>query len=584
MGTNVAFLTGNGCRAALAAVLVASGAWAQTTTLVSLAASGAPANTYSNRPAISNDGRFVAFDSLASDIVVPDANGKVDVFVRDLLLGTNEVVSLPTSGAPSQGDSRRPALSSDGRFVAFECDAPNFSPQDKNGKTDIYLRDRWTLTTTLVTVSYATGLAVGGQEPAISHDGRWVAFHSNSFEVVPGDTNGYADVFLRDMLMEHTYRVSVNSSGAQASDLSVQPSLSGDGRRVAFHSYSNDLVAGDTGFIDIFVHDLMAGWTLRASVSSSGIAGNDYSIHAAISADGQSVSFTSFATNLVAVDLNGKADVFVHDLDTGLTELVSLATSGQQGNLGSGNVAGGLLDCTAPLSADGQRLAFLSEASTLVPGDTNGKSDLFLRDRTTARTERLSVSSSGLQANNQSPWVSLSGDGLRAGFLSWATSLVSIPGIQSGHIYLRDWNDCSAPLVHCTSKTNSQGCLPAIGWTGVPSIASNPPFRLTATSVINQQVGVFVYGKSGPAALPFQGGWLCSNPPVVRSGSLGSGGDPPPANCSGTFDFDFPAWIASGADPGLVPGAQVDGQVWYRDPPAAFWSGLTNAVGFVLCP
>ena len=227
------------------------------------------------------------------------------------------------------------------------------------------------------------------QDPAISADGRFVAFDSFASNLVAGDTNGVVDVFVRDRVAGATERVSVSSSGAQANG-SVSAAMSADGRFVAF---SSDLVAGDTleDLDDVFVRDRVAGTTKRVSVSSTGAQANDSSKSPAISADGRFVVFGSGASNLVAGDTNGAYDVFVRDRVAGTTERVSLTSTGAQVNHGS-NVGAGAI------SADGRFVVFDSTASNLVAGDTNGAMDVFVRDRVARTTERVSVSSAGAEA------------------------------------------------------------------------------------------------------------------------------------------------------------------------------------------
>ena len=137
---------------------------------------------------------------------------------------------------------------------------------------------------------------------------------------------------------------------------------------------------------------------------------------------------------------------------------------------------------------------------------------------------------------------------------------------------------------YCTAKSASIGCLPAIAWSGAPSASSLAPFLITASAVINNKVGILIYGKNGPSAAPFQGGTLCMNPPIVRTPLQSSGGTPPPNNCSGKLSFDFNAYVASGKDPGLVAGQQVNGQYWFRDPADPFGTGLSNAIEFTIQP
>ena len=148
------------------------------------------------------------------------------------------------------------------------------------------------------------------------------------------------------------------------------------------------------------------------------------------------------------------------------------------------------------------------------------------------------------------------------------------------------WSDPCActSATYCTAKVNSQGCVPAIGWSGKPSASAPTPFFIEATLVISNKSGLFFYGRSGPAAIPFQGGTLCVAPPVRRTPAQSSGGNPPPEDCSGSFALDFNAVIQAGSDPGLVPGAQVFGQYWYRDPASPSGTGLSDSISFSICP
>jgi uncharacterized repeat protein (TIGR01451 family) len=209
---------------------------------------------------------------------------------------------------------------------------------------------------------------------SISADGRYVAFHSDSGELVTGDTNDRDDVFLHDRQTSQTTRISVTSSGEQVDAESRQPSISSDGRYIAFHSDGAPLVSGDTNSsFDIFVHDRQTGQVQRVSVASGGAQANSYSYNPSISNDGRYVAFESQATNLVTGDTNGAYDIFVHDRQTGQTSRVSIASSGSQGNNASINAA---------ISPDGRFVTFESSADNLLPaGDTNAKRDVFFHVR-----------------------------------------------------------------------------------------------------------------------------------------------------------------------------------------------------------
>jgi Tol biopolymer transport system component len=442
------------------AVILGSTGWAQVTQLVSVASSGAHANSYSNYSSISADGRFVAFASPASNLVPGDTNGTWDVFVHDRQLGTTERVSVATGGAEGNGDSLVPSISADGRFVAFESQASNLVAGDTNGAPDIFVRDRQSGTTERVSV--ATGGAEGSDgsyNPSISPDGRFVAFESDASNLVPGDTNNLPDVFVRDRQSGTTERVSVTTSGAEVNGPSLSASISAEGRFVAFESFASNLVAGDTnGAWDIFVHDRQSGTTERVSVGTGGTQGNGDSYYPTISADGHFLAFTSEASNLVAGDTNVSFDEFVHDRQTGTTERVSVATGGAQGN---GN-SGGYYPASVSISADGRFVAFASDASNLVAGDTNGLGDILVRDRQRGTTERVSVGSGEAQANWFSNLPSISADGRYVSFSSGATNLV--PGGSRQGCFVHDR--------HATGETSL--CDPGVGGV-VACPCSNPP-------------------------------------------------------------------------------------------------------------
>jgi Tol biopolymer transport system component len=373
---------------------------------------------------ISGDGRYVAFSTRASNLVPGDSNGMEDVFVRDRQAGTTERVSVATGGYQGNGESSVRAISADGRYVVFQSDATNLVPGDTNGKTDVFVRDRQTGTTERVSV--ATGGAQGNSwsyPRGISADGRYVVFGSSASNLVTGDTNGQGDAFVRDRQTGTTERVSVSTAGAQGNGDSSDCCMSADGRYVAFQSSATNLVSGDTnGKGDMFVHDRQTGATERVSVRSNGTQANDSSYSPSISADGRYVAFSSDASNLVPGDTGYHRDAFVHDRKTGTTFRVSVSSTGVQGNHASG---------TRSISADGRYVAFVSYATNLVPGDTNGLEDVFVRDLQAGTTQRVNVSSTGSQTNGTELFgASVSADGRYVAFDSDATGLV--PGDTNG--------------------------------------------------------------------------------------------------------------------------------------------------------
>ena len=422
------------------AVLLATGAPTDATSpgateRVSVDSGGNQGNDSSNIPAISADGRYVAFYSRAPNLVSGDTNGVCDVFVHDRQTGTTERVNVDSAGNQADDPTdycRRPAISADGRYIAFVSLASNLVPDDTNDSTDIFVRDRLTHTTERVSVGSAGNQAdAGGNPPAISADGRYVAFESPSSNLVPGDTNGYSDIFVHDRQTGATERVSVDSAGNQANGGSGwDQEISADGRYVAFSSQASNLVAADTNLkVDVFVRDRLMGVTERVSLDSVGNQANDESSDSAISSGGRYVAFWSAATNLVPGDTNGAWDIFVHDRQTHTTERVSVDSAGNQANHGSSDAA---------IGANGRYVAFSSGATNLVPGDTNAKEDVFVHDRKTGTTERVSVDSAGNQADDAASTPAITGDGRYIAFQSAASNLVPGDTNDAWDIFVRD--------------------------------------------------------------------------------------------------------------------------------------------------
>lgn len=347
---------------------------ASTTTLVSASASGTVGNGISQDPAISKGGRYVTFRSQASNLVSGDTNGTAwDIFVKDLQTGTVDRVSVSTAGAQANGASQNPMISADGRFVTYRSSATNLVSGDTNGQPDIFVRDRQTNTTTRVSVVTGGAQATGGvsDEPAISDDGRYVAFQSDATNLVTGDTNAKTDVFRHDRQTNTTIRISVSSSGAQSNNVSTDPALNGDGSRVVWESIATNLVAGDTNAKeDVFVRLVATNQTIRVSVSTAGTQTTSASNDASLSTSGTTVAFYSTATNLVSGDTNSRGDVFIRDLTANTTDRVSVSASGGQINDAS----------SGPwLSGDGSATAFASVGTNVVPADTDATSDMYIR-------------------------------------------------------------------------------------------------------------------------------------------------------------------------------------------------------------
>ncbi len=388
------------------------------TTRVSLHTDDTEGDGNSTVPAVNgDDGLFVTFESEATDLVDGDTNGMSDVFVRNRETGETERVSVASDGSEATGGgSHDPAISDDGRFVAFESDATDLVGADGNGATDVFVHDRQDGTTERVSVhTDGTEGDDASSNPAISDDGRFVAFESDATDLVDDDTNAMTDVFVHDRQEGTTERVSVADDGSQAmGGASTDPSVDADGDTVAFQSDATNLVDDDTDVdTDVFVRDLADGSTTLASASTDGEQGDGADTKPSISDGGHLVAFHADSTNLVEGDDNGLSDVFVSDLAEGTTERVSVASDGTQADGGDST--------EAAIGGDGRFVAFQSGATNLVEDDTNGLVDIFRHDRVSGKTIRVSVSS---QANGTSANAAIDDDGDTVAFDSGATNLV----------------------------------------------------------------------------------------------------------------------------------------------------------------
>ena len=401
------------------------------TSRVSVATGGAQANGHSISPAISGDGRYVAFYSDASNLVAGDANRARDVFVYDRQTGETTRVSVGVGGAEANGDSFAPAISADGRFVVFSSAASNLVPGDTNRADDIFVRDRVAGTTTRISVGPGGVEANGGSyTPAISADGSAVAYTSDATNLVAGDLNGIRDVFVYDRSADTTSLVNVNTNGTQADAPSATPALDADGKLVAFASFADNLILDDTNETsDVFLHDRQTGATTRVSVYNGGFEGDGDSFRPSLSADGRLVAFDSDSFNLAWGDLDEGSDVYVYDRQADVLQPVS---ADDAGNLGNDTSLG------ASMSSDGRYVAFSTVATDLVPGDQNGASDIVLYDRQSGSATRLSVTNSGDEANADSLHPSISADGTLVAYESDATNLVSGDTNRRTDIFLRD--------------------------------------------------------------------------------------------------------------------------------------------------
>ena len=393
-----------------------------TTTRVSVDSSAGQSNHDSDDPSISADGRYVAFGSDADNLVAGDTNGQQDVFVHDRVTGVTTRVSVSSAGVQANNGADGPAISGNGQFVAFISESDNLVAGDTNSVQDIFVHDRDTGVTTRVSVSTAgaEGNAMSDL-PAISGDGRWVVFESDASNLLTGDTNGLTDLFVRDRQTGETLAVSSDPGGGfQGNGRSFRTSNVSNVPSVSFASDASNLVVGDTnGVTDIFLSSGcgQCPGLIRVSVSSSGVQANAACDEiSSISTDGRFVAFSSAADNLVPGDANGVNDIFVRDLLTEETTRVSVDSLGIEANGQS----------LAPyVSADGRFVSFTSFASNLISGDTNNKLDVFVHDRVTQTTIRVSESSAGGQGDGDSFLSPISSDGTIIAFVSASTNLVA---------------------------------------------------------------------------------------------------------------------------------------------------------------
>lgn len=461
-----------------------------TTQLVSVNQSGtAAANGFSNDCTISADGRYVCFDSSASDLAPGDSNGGLDVFVRDLQTRVTTLVSANPAGNSQSGFSRNATMTPDGHFVAFTSTAPDLVAgyQSAGGARALFLRDlRAPPNTATQLVSTLTGGTTLGVEvtddpPDLSADGRFVVFTCNDF-LVPADQNGTQDVYVRDTQLRVTELVSTNAAGTGSGNSgSSAPAISADGRYVAFNSFGTDLVAGmaDTNNgSDVFLRDRTSRATKLVSVNAAGTAaGNGFTFQStpSISTDGRYVAFASRATDLTPGVSGTQLNAYVRDTVAGSTALASV----NQAGTGAGNGS------TSPptLSSDGRYVVFASMASDLVGSDNNSRTDVFWRDLFAGKTALVSRNAAGTDggsgASGANGRATLSGDGAVVVFLSQATNLTT--------------NDTNGPVEDVFAES--------------PGVAGVPPPALSNCKTI-------------PTTLPSSGGAVTISVDAVSSINL----------------------------------------------------------------
>ena len=387
--------------------------------------------------AVSSDGNYVVFQSTATDLVAPATNGASQIFRRNTLTGTTILVSTDGGGTQGNGDSFEPAISPDGNLVAFASNATNLiGGADTNGVSDVFLRDITGGTTVRVSVATGGGQADGDStEPAIAVDGPSiiVSFTSDATDLIGGaDTNLQSDVYVHTLPGVTTERVSVGPGGIEGDKDSFQSSLSADGNLVAFATESDNFFEVDDDWVDIFVRNRLTATTEMLSVTSKGTGSDAPSFGPSISGDGRFVAFQSFTTNLISGDKNALGDILLRDRQTDVTTRVSVDSAGAEG---TGAFPG--IDGPPSISADGRFITFHSSFTNLVPDDTNicglcftpgCCEDVFVHDTLSGRVERVSVDDAGGQASARSVRPAIAADGKFIAFESDATDLTAGDG------------------------------------------------------------------------------------------------------------------------------------------------------------
>ncbi|MEO1064732.1 MAG: hypothetical protein AAFZ07_25215 [Actinomycetota bacterium] len=415
-------------------IVVPAGAQGSAIELVS-GTGGTSSNGASGGPSVSADGRFVAFHSRGSDLVAGDRNGSFDIFVLDRLTSTMTLISRSITRDPADDDSLNPSISDDGRYIAYQSEATDLVASDTNGESDVFVHDRITGSTTRLSIGAGGAEADGGSGvPSLSGDGRLVAFQSNATNLVGGDDNETVDVFVANHSSGAVELVSVATGGGPGNGASFDPVISGDGRHVAFATIADDLVGGDDdGNYDIVVRDLGSSSSRLASVGAGGEQLPGDSFDPAIDTDGSHVAFRVTEANLGDTRL----DVRVWNRGTDRSELVSAAATGGPANG----------DAYAPsISGDGIWVAFHATATDLVADDLEGQLDVFVRDLAGDTTVRASAGEER-GGDRRSLNAAISRDGATVVFETDATNLFADDRNGLGDVVLREGLTAGAPDV-----------------------------------------------------------------------------------------------------------------------------------------
>ena len=372
----------------------------------------------------SADGRFVVFSSFASDLVPVDNNGLEDVFLFDRQTGSVTLISRSASGQAGNGPSRGPVISADGVTIAFESSATNLFDDANGGVQDVVIYNRISHTFDAANRNDPGDQSeLSASNPSLSADGRFVAFDSAS-ALVAEAVNGTRGIYVRDLSQGTTQLLSRTPNGAFPNDESTDPVISADGSLVSYVSRATDITPSASAVANIYYIDRI---TLITELVTKN--GNADSYAPAISGNGAVVGFHSEATNLNAQDFNSSPDAFVWTAATDTLELISQQPTGESANGGSFEVS---------LDETGNLALFRSRANTLVDGDTNAAMDVFLRNRDQGITQRINVAENGTEADSDAFNPALSADGNTVVFWSYATTLSDDDAANHSDVFIRN--------------------------------------------------------------------------------------------------------------------------------------------------